>query len=706
MVADEQTIKDLEFNTVREWLKDFTVGPTAEARCLSLSPTSHRKELKKELSITQELLHIKEEGETFPAIQFEELQQELRMLPIENAVISLEGFMRIYRASVLCNELLHFFDKRDKDYPLLHELVNEVYYTKEVILLIEKVFDKFGNVKDDASEALSGIRSRIKIVIKEVNKNFDREVRKLRKLNMLGDTAETFIENRRVLTVVSSHKKKVGGNILGSSNTGNLTYIEPDANSALNQELDSLRYEENKEIERILRILRKDLFMYFELIKGYQSLITEIDFINAKARLAFRQEAILPGIEEEIVLELTDAYHPILHFNNTKLGKKTVPQQLFLDKFHRMLVISGPNAGGKSITLKTVGLFQLMLQSGLLIPANENSRMCVFNRICSDIGDNQSIANELSTYSYRLKRMKTFIDLADRKTLFLLDEFGTGSDPDLGGALAEAIFENLYNKKSFAVITTHYSNIKLKADKLKNAFNGSMLFNTDTLEPTYMFNPGQPGSSFTFEVAKINGIPDEIIEAAKEKLDKQKVRMDKLLSELQKERHYYSRLKDEYAEAQQNAEEAIESSKDTKEYYEEKLVSIRANADKNNKFIQLGKKMQGFIDRYISNSRKKTVNDKLVSEVKKFLAVEKSKVETAKQEAKRTKVQSKKKPNIKKQAPNKDEHQRDKIKVGSRVRMISTRQIGTVEEIDKSNVTVSFGFLRMKVDLVKLSWVD
>ena len=706
MVADEQTIKDLEFNTVRGWLKEFTVGPTAEDRCTSLSPISNRKQLKKNLFITQELLHIKQEGETFPAIQFEELNQELRMLPIENAVISLEGFMRIYRASILCNELLHFFDKRDGDYPLLHELVNNVYYTKEVIQLIEKVFDKFGNVKDDASETLFGIRSRVKVVIKEVNKNFDREVRKLRRLNMLGDTTETFIENRRVLTVVSSHKKKVGGNILGSSNTGTLTYIEPDANASLNQELDVLRYEENKEIERILRILRKDLFMYFELIKGYQSLLTEIDFINAKGRLAFRQEAILPGIEEDTVLELTDAFHPILQHNNSKLGKRTVPQQLSLDKFHRMLVISGPNAGGKSITLKTVGLFQLMLQSGLLIPANENSRMCIFNKICSDIGDNQSIANELSTYSYRLKRMKTLLDLADRKTLFLLDEFGTGSDPDLGGALAEAILETLYKKKSFAVVTTHYSNIKLKADNLRNAFNGSMLFNTDTLEPTYIFNPGQPGSSFTFEVAKINGIPDEIIEAAKEKLDEQKVRMDKLLSELQKERHYYSKLKEEYTEAQQNAEEAIESSKETKEYYEEKLASMRSNADKNNKYIQLGKKMQGFIDGFILNSRKKTVNEKLISEVKKFLAVEKSKVETAKQEAKRAKTQSRKKPKEKKYLPKKDEHHRDKIKVGSRVRIISTRQIGTVEEIDKTNVTVSFGFARMKVDRAKLSWVD
>lgn len=705
MVADEQTIKDLEFDTIRQWLVELTVGSTAAEKLARLAPICDRKKLQHELYITKELLQIKQEGESFPGVQFEELNNELRMLPIENAVLSLEGYMRIHQASTLCNELLHFFDKRENDYPLLHKHFNEIYYTKEIIQLIEKVFDKFGNVKDDASETLSGIRSRIKIVIKEINKNFDKELRKLTRLNMLGDITETFVENRRVLTVVSSHKKKVGGNILGSSNTGNLTYIEPEINVALNSELDALKYEERKEIERILRILRKELFEYIELIRGYQNVLTELDFIHAKARLAFRQEAILPGIEEETALELTDAYHPILWANNKQLSKKTIPQQITLDKFHRMLVISGPNAGGKSITLKTVGLFQLMFQSGLLVPANENSRMCIFGKICSDIGDNQSIANELSTYSYRLKRMKTFIDLADRKTLFLLDEFGTGSDPDLGGALAEAIFEKLYNKKSYAVITTHYSNIKLKADKLKNAFNGSMLFNTETLEPTYIFNPGQPGSSFTFEVAKINGIPDDIIEAAKEKLDSQKVRMDKLLSDLQKERHYYSKLKQEYAEAQENAEDAIERSKETKEYYEEKLAGIRQNADKNNKFIQLGKKMQTFIDGYITNSRKKTVNDKLISEIKKFLAVEKSKIESIKQEEKQRKAQRQNKQQVKKYTPKKDEFNRDKIKVGSRVKIIATKQVGTVEEIDKKTATVTFGFARIKVDLSRLSWV-
>lgn len=703
MVADSQTLKDLEFTTIREWLAENTIGQTAKDKCLNLTPDSNPKRVEYQLNTTFELYKIKDEGESFPDIQFEELHNEIRLLPVDKATLQLEGFMRIHKASTICNALLVFFDKREKDYPLLHELVNTVYHTTEIIEAIEKVFDKFGKIKDEASAELYELRSRIKIVQKEINKNFDKEVRKLSRNNLLGDTTETFIDDRRVLTVLSSHKRKVPGIIVGTSNTGNLTYIEPEVNIELNREIEALHMEEQREIERILQALRNELSIHLELIKGYQRLLTIMDFINAKARMAFHLNCQLPSIESETRMELIDAFHPILWKTNKDHQKNTVPQNLYLDKFGRMLVISGPNAGGKSITLKTVGLLQLMLQSGLMVPVNANSSMCIFQQICSDIGDNQSIENELSTYSYRLKRMKNFLDIANKKTLFLLDEFGTGSDPDLGGALAEAIFESLYNKKSFGVITTHYANIKLKADKLKNAFNGSMLFNTDTLEPTFMFNPGQPGSSFTFEVAKINGIPEEIIDAAKMKLDEQKVKMDQLLSDLQKEKNYYDRLKAEYLEAQEEASDAIEQSKESKAYYDKKIEQFKTNAEQNNKYIQLGKRLSGYIDQYNSHSRKKTINDGLLDEIRKFLAVEKSKIIEVQQKKK----EAKKKPQqIRKYKPKHDEYHRDRIKLGSRVKMITTKQVGTVEEIDKETVTVAFGFARMKVDISKLMWVN
>lgn len=706
MTIDQQTLKDLEFPTICTWLQEYAMGPTANSRLGTLSPLPRKEDIRAELGKVDELRKIRTEGESFPGLSFEELTDEIRLLPIHRASISLEGFLRIYDASRTVNALLHFFDKRESDYPLLAGTLANAYFTEEIIQAIEAVFDRHGKVRDDASEALFEIRSKIKVVRNQINRNFDREMRRLMRDNMLGDTHETFINDRRVLTVLSNYKRKVSGTVLGSSKTGNLTYIEPEVNIPLNNELELLFDDERKEIFRILQVLKKQLCVHLALIEAYQEILTSFDFIQAKTRLCMELQCQLPSLNEEMETELIEAYHPILWKSNQLAGKKTFPQHVKMDKFSRMLVISGPNAGGKSITLKSVGLLQLMLQSGLLVPVHPNSRMCLYDNILSDIGDNQSIANELSTYSYRLKRMHTFLEIANRKTLLLLDEFGTGSDPELGGALAEVIFEALYNKKSFAVITTHYTNIKLKADQLKNAVNGSMLFNTETLEPTYTFSMGQPGSSFTFEVAKINGIPDELIEEAKNRIDNRKVNMDRLLNELQKEKNYLARLNKEHIVAQELAAEALEEFREKRTQYEEKLRLYRENSEQQQSLIQRGKKLGQFIDRYNIHTRKKALNEQLLEEVRKYLAVEKSKTEAAKEAEKKAKKPPVKKV-IKKARPNEpDEYQRDRIKVGSRVKLITTRQIGTVEEINDKSLTVSFGFARMKVELQKLMWVQ
>jgi len=705
MSVDTQTLADLEFDTIRVWLSAYAKESTARKRLEELHPISNFDEILYQLDKTNEFLTIRTVGETFPQLEFEELTEEIRMLPIENASISLDGFMRIHQASSLVNSLLHFFDKRESEFPLLNGTLKDVYYTKEINDAIEKVFDSAGKVKDDASEALSEIRSGINSIRKQINKNFDRELRKLAKDNVLGDTRETFINDRRVLTILSSHKRKISGTVVGSSNTGSFTYIEPQVNISLNNELELLQDDERKEIFRILQVLRRELRQHLSLITCYQNVLTEFDFINAKTRLAITLECNRPKLSDELKIELIDAFHPILWKNNKDQKKKTHPQHVEMDKFSRMLVISGPNAGGKSITLKSVGLIQIMLQSGLLVPVHENSVMCFFQNIMSDIGDNQSIENELSTYSYRLKRMKNFLDVANRKTLFLIDEFGTGSDPDLGGALAESIFEALYNKKSFGVITTHYSNIKLKADKLRNAQNGCMLFNTETLAPLYKLDTGQPGSSFTFEVATINGIPEELIEDAKTKLDDKKVKMDQLLSDLQKEKNYLTRLNQEHIEAQETAQEALNEYTDQKATYDKKIKDLRENSVANDKLIQAGKKMKLFIDKYNTKSRKKTINDKLLAEVKKYLAVERTKAEDAKNALKaKSAIASKK--SKKNQKPILDNYNRAKIKLGSKVKVISTKQSGTVEEISGDTITIAFGFARMKVKLDKLQWIS
>jgi DNA mismatch repair protein MutS2 len=703
---DVQTLNDLEFITIKEWLVNYGIGPTAKNRLAELIPSSHFPSIERDLNKVNELLSIRNTGETFPQLDFEELTTEIKLLPIRNSVLSLEGCVRISRASDLVNSLLYFFNKREKEFPLLNDLFTEAYYTKDIIEAIDKVFDRSGNVKDDASKVLYEIRQKIKTVRNQINRNFDKELRKLMKENVLGDTKEAFVNDRRVLTILSTHKRKISGTVVGSSKTGSLTFIEPQINIELNNELEMLLDDERKEIYRILQALTKEIAVFLPLIQSYQQILTEFDFINAKTRLALELNCVLPGIESDTHIELIDAFHPILWKSNKALGKKTFPQYVRMDKFSRMLVISGPNAGGKSITLKTIGLLQLMLQSGLLVPVNPNSKMCFFQQILTDIGDNQSIENELSTYSYRLKRMKHFLETANRRTLLLLDEFGTGSDPDLGGALAEVFFEELYNRKSFGVITTHYANIKLKADQLKNAVNGCMLFDTETLEPLYKFSIGQPGSSFTFEVAQINGIPLDLIEQAKGKMDDRKVRMDRLLNELQKEKTYLERLNKEHIEAQRLAQEAKEDYLEKKRRFEEKLKTQQETIERNNKYFNAGKKMVGFIDRYVAKARKKDVNQPLLDELRKYLAVEKAKIDDAKLAEKlKSQTQAAKIKKKKPQRPEEDPYHRHKIKVGSIVKLISTKQSGSVEALEGEMALVEFGFLRMKVEKDKLMWI-
>lgn len=705
---DEQTLKDLEFNTIKEWLNKYAIGETTQKRINSLKPSNRFTDIKYQLNQLNEFHNIRIENERFPALDFEELKTEIKLLGIRNAVLAQEGFHRLKQASYVVNQIILFFDKREKDYPLLNELLTEVYHTNEIIEAIDKIFDRNGKIKNDASPLLTEIRSNLAAVKTKINKNFERELRKLSKENILGEIQETFINERRVLSIVSAHKRKVTGSVLGSSKSGSLTFIEPTSNIELNNEYELLLDDERKEIFRILQQLTKDIAHLLPLIEAYQVLLCNFDFINAKSKLGLELNCCLPAIVDEMRLELINVVHPILWKNNKNVGKPTQSQYISMDYDSRMLVISGPNAGGKSITLKTIGLVQLMLQSGLLVPLDPNSKICLFQQILSDIGDNQSIENELSTYSYRLKRMNHFLQVANRRTLLLLDEFGTGSDPELGGALAEVFFEELYNKKSYGVITTHYANIKLKADQLKNAINGCMLFDTETLAPLFKFSIGQPGSSFTFEVAQINGIDLNLIEKAKSKLNQKKVKMDRLLADLQKEKTYLEKLVKEHILAQETAQKAKNNYELKNEKLGSKIKTQQELIEKNNKLISLGKKLQQSIDQFKVRTRKKDANKIVIDDLVKYINLEKNKIESLKMAEKAKKIELKKsnsKPTNKKTPVIKDEYQRDKIIVGSTVKLIATKQSGSVEEINGNNITVTFGFLKMKVNRDKLMFI-
>lgn len=700
--SDNQTILDLEFNVIVEWLEQYAIEKTAIRKIKDLKPSNDFMKIEFELNQLNELRTIRISNESFPALDFEELEQEIKLLKIHNAIISIEGFRRIYQASNLVNRMVSFFEYHKKRFPSLEKIVENCEINYEINKKIDLVFDRAGNVKDDASPQLHEIRQRIKTLRNQINRNFERELRKLLKDQILGDVTEGFINERRVLSVQSSFKRKVPGNVHGSSKTGSLTYVEPQSNVPLNNEMEFLLDDERKEIQRILKQLTSDISIYYKLIKSYQQCLVDFDFLNAKCRLALEMNAVLPLINRKTDFDYIEAYHPILRNSNSLVKKETKSQAIRMNLNQRMMVISGPNAGGKSITLKTVGLLQLMLQSGLLIPVNENSKACFFQQIFSDIGDNQSIENELSTYSYRLQRMNYFLKASNHRTLLLLDEFGTGSDPELGGALAEVFFEELYKKSAFAVITTHYSNIKLKANALKNAINGCMLFDTSTLKPKYEFAMGQPGSSFTFEVAKMNGINPELISTAKGLLDEKKVNLDRLLNELQSNKNQLEKLIQENRESQARAQEAQTQFMEKKEHYENRLKSQQSLIDQNNKHLVAGKKMVYFIEKFNLKSQKKDANMALWEEIKNFMKLEKFKTQVKIQNPKTENTTSK---NMKSEQKKQDSLNQHLIALGSSVQVLGTNRVGIVDKINDKYLEVIFGNTLIKVQREKLRFL-
>jgi DNA mismatch repair protein MutS2 len=687
--TDNQTLKELQFTDVLSHLSGFAVSNSAVDQLIKLSPSNRFKSLIHQLTQTKERLDIILQKRTFPTLEFEELLVELKFLGIEDAVLSLEGFIRIHDASNLVNAYLKFFEHAASFHALV-QVFQDCYHTDELVDRITKIIDvkQTKNIKDDATPELARIRQEIKIIRQKINRNFEREMRKLVKDGLLGETYESFIDDRRVLTVQSGFKRRVPGTILGASKTGSLTYIEPKVNQELNHELSCLFDDEKREIYRILKALTAQFRIHLPLIQAYQTALVSFDVINAKARLAFHMEATLPALAKEKAMHWSCAYHPILRQNNQAQGKATIPQEFSLDQTHRMLVISGPNAGGKSLTMKTFGLLQCMLQAGLLIPVHPDSKACFFEQLYSDIGDNQSIENELSTYSYRLQRMKFFLEQSNPNTFLLLDEFGTGSDPELGGALSEIFFERLYEKGCFAIITTHYAAIKFKASEMAQAVNGAMKFDLKSLKPLYQLELGMPGSSFTFEVASINGIPSEILKAAKQRLSVETKRFNELLSTLQQEKRYLQKMIQEHKNAQDAMAEELLKVREQADFYTRKTKVLGTQSDEQAKWTQLGQRMEKYLKRFNPSTRKRKENEALMEEIRAFF------------------LKSTVKPTVKKPIPVKKKTENSPapivFMVGEKARMVGTKQVGIIESIEKSKAHLLVNNMKISVPLDKL----
>lgn len=713
-----KTLQDLEFSTVLHQISEICGTDLGKEMALQIIPFTKREELFVALNLTNEYLASFENENVIPNHFFDAITSEIKLLNIEGAQIEIGGFRRIASVSNTVNTHIPFYKKFKEYYPTLHETANEIEYTKEISLQVEKIIDKFGEVKDDASAVLFNIRKDINHVKGKINQSFTSALNMYNGADYLDDIRESVVDNRRVLAVKAMYRRKVKGSIMGSSKTGSIVYIEPEATLKYSRELNNLEYEATEEVNRILKELTDFLRPFVPLLNQYQEFLSLIDTVAAKAKYALSMNALLPKIEDND-LDLIDAYHPLLYLTNKQKGEKTYPQSIKLHQESRIIVISGPNAGGKSITLKTVGLLQVMLQSGLLIPVHERSRVCLFSRILTDIGDNQSIENHLSTYSYRLKNMNYFLKKCNSNTLFLIDEFGTGSDPELGGALAETFLEEFYHRKAYGIITTHYANLKLLANELPYATNANMQFDNKTLEPIFRLVLGEAGSSFTFEVAQKNGIPYSLINRSKKKIERGKVRFDATIAKLQKQRNEMEKTSTSLKSEEIKTREESKRLEDLNIKIKSKLESYQELYDHNQRVIHLGNKIDTISERYFADKKRRP----LIAEFLRIVETENSKrkkktpVEKKAEKVKKQKVEQevikevkvirqKKKVEKKKQIKKEQNKPKPILKVGDRVRLLDGKAVGSIDTIEKKKAIVNYGIFTTNVSLDQLELVE
>ncbi|HAI82162.1 MAG TPA: DNA mismatch repair protein MutS, partial [Chitinophagaceae bacterium] len=633
-------------------------------------------------------------GMPFPNDFSTNIARDIKLLGIPGSVLKGDQWLLIRKLLENMERIFRWFDtERREAFPALTQVIDNSYYEKYIIETIDDIIDEHGNVKDTASSELQKIRINLYRKRNELRRAFEKVVARLNKAGYAADIEESFSNGRRVVAVFSEYKRQVKGILHGESDSRRTSFIEPEETIDLNNDVFSLENEEQKEVIRILRALTTSLSGYAPLIQQYLQIVGEYDFIRGKAQLAMQMNANLPNLVDKAVVELTDAYHPLLLLYNQKANKPTIPTNVALNADSRILVISGPNAGGKTVTMKTIGLNQLMLQSGLLVPVSAVSTMGIFKQLFIHIGDTQSIEFELSTYSSHLLHMKHFIENANGKTMFFIDELGSGSDPNLGGAFAEVIMEELARRHSMGIVTTHYLNLKVMANHTKGIINGAMAFDEKTLQPLYKLTVGKPGSSYTFSIAERIGLPQHLINRARKLVDEDHFRLDKLLNRteqdlqtLDKERVALNKLLKENERLRKDLQITLD-----KEKHQQQVELLREQNKLNSEKLTYLKDTERKLRQLVLEWRKTDDKQKAVQEIQQVLFPQKEKVVVSKMERKlKEKYFETKQP----------------ITVGAKVKLKKNHQVGDVKEIRGKKVIVQVGLLPITVDLIDLVTVQ
>jgi len=654
--------------------------------------------IKTQLQETVEMQIISNEEEDFPTPSFTNVRSAIQSIQVDGTYLSAEDIFKLVKSLKELQSLCSFFIKHEEFYPTIFSQAELVSVPQEVITTCESILDKYGHLKDNASPELARIRSAIASRKIQINKKMAQLLTQARKEGWADSDTELSVRNGRlVIPMISSFKRKLKGLVHDESSTGKTSYVEPSEVFNANNEISNLEFEEQREILQILRNTTSVIRPYIHQIDQAYFFLAYIDSLQAKSKLANRLDATIPIVEDEPIIDLIGAKHPLLQISYEKSKKEVIPLRVFLDKQQRILVISGPNAGGKSVCLKSVVLLQYMLQCGLLIPCDGHSKMGVFSQIFVDIGDEQSLENDLSTYSSHLLTMKHFLTKGNDSTLACIDEFGTGTEPLLGGAIAESILEGLHERNMFAVITTHYTNLKHSATALPHAENAAMLFDSENMRPFYKLRIGTPGSSFAFEIAESIGIPYNVLQNAKTKIGQDHVDFDKNLKQLEKEKQYVFRKKEEINKQK-------EKLKRTQEDYENKIAAI------SKKRVDIVEKTKNDLSTIIQESNKAIENT--IRVIKESQAnKEKTKLAREKLELQQFELQNRIN-NSHKKAKNSVQHTKQvqskektkgELQVGDFVLLEGQSVAGQIIEINKKQALVEFGNLKSYVSINKLS---
>ena len=705
MIYPENFEAKIGFDVIRTMLKEACLCPLGVERVEAMQFSAQFETIQQALLQTAEFVRVLREEE-FPDQHFFDVRPALRRIKIPNTYLLVDELFDLQRSLSSIDLIVHFFSRQVEGdeqpvYPQLLELSKNIKTFPNIVRRISQILDKYGEVKDSATVELMRIRQEKMNTSNSISGMLHRILREAKVEGVVDkDAAPTIRDGRLVIPVAPAMKRKINGIVHDESDSGRTVYIEPTDVVEANNRIRELESEERREIVRILTVFSDSIRpLVLDMIQSYEFL-GDIDFIRAKAKFAINIDAILPTIEARQKIDLVDAIHPLLKMSLAKHGRQVVPLNIRLDGKQRILLISGPNAGGKSVCLKTVGLLQYMLQCGLLLPVSESSSVGVFNNIFIDIGDEQSLENDLSTYSSHLMNMKVMMKNANYSTLILIDEFGGGTEPQIGGAIAQSVLKRFNDKKAFGVITTHYQNLKEYAQDTPGIINGAMLYDRQQMQPLFQLRIGNPGSSFAIEIARKIGIPEDVIAEASELVGQNYISADKYLQDISRDKRYWETKRQEIHHKEKKLESTIQRYEDEFDRIHAQKHEIIAKAKAEAQ--QLLDSSNAKIERTIRDIKEAQAERERTKQVREKLTRFKDHVDTFHSATARREQRQEMKPQNQSVSSAKAPQQTIELVVGSYVKMKGQSITGRILKLSGNEALVAFGSIQTNVKLNRL----